>query len=152
LEEDGRNKNKFRGITSLFLFLLLLLVEELLQEEQAAFQKFQSTLKKEEDMWCLKSRSLWLQDGDRNRPFFHNQAKARLWKNKVLEINTSDGEVISSFEEIKTMTYKHFIELYSEVGHAWLGVHEQLLSHIPSLVSSDEKSDLICLVLEEEFF
>jgi hypothetical protein len=67
-------------------------------------------------MWHLKSCSLWLQSRDMNTSFFHHQSKARVWKNKVVEIKTTKGKLISSFEEIKKVAFKHFGELYSETG------------------------------------
>jgi hypothetical protein len=56
------------------------------------FQSLQKVLKSEEEQWRLKSISLWLQDGDRNTKFFHRQAKARIWRNKVSEITNENGE------------------------------------------------------------
>jgi hypothetical protein len=64
---------------------------DLLQEKQVIFQNFQSVLKKEEEMWHIKSHNLWLQAEDKNTSFFHCQSKARLWKNKVEEIKSTEG-------------------------------------------------------------
>jgi hypothetical protein len=43
----------------------------ILQEEQIMYQKYLRSLKKEEELWRLKSRSLWLQADDKNTFFFH---------------------------------------------------------------------------------
>jgi hypothetical protein len=42
-----------------------------LQREEFNLQcHYQQALKKEEELWHLKSRSLWLHDGDKNTIFF----------------------------------------------------------------------------------
>jgi len=46
-------------------------------------QKMQRVIKNEEEIWRLKSRSLWLKAGDRNTTFFHEQAKACIVGNNV---------------------------------------------------------------------
>jgi hypothetical protein len=43
----------------------------LLQEEQKCQKKLQEVMRKEEETWRLKSRCLWLQEGDKNSSFFH---------------------------------------------------------------------------------
>jgi hypothetical protein len=66
--------------------------------------KYLSSLKKEEEMWRLKSRSLWLQVGDKNTSSFTSRPKERQWRNRVEEITTQEGEVLSSIEDIKKAT------------------------------------------------
>ena len=58
----------------------------LLLKEQQNFTEYQKILHEEEETWRLKSRSLWLNSGDKNTKFFQRQTKARLWRNKVKEI------------------------------------------------------------------
>ena len=69
--------------------------------EQEAHREYICALSKEESMWRLNSRSLWIQVGDKNTTFFHRQAKARQWINQITEIKMQSGETISEFEQIK---------------------------------------------------
>jgi hypothetical protein len=66
--------------------------ENSLHREQVVFHKYVKSLKDEETIWRLKSRSLWLQVGDKNTTFFHKQAKVRQWRNRVEEIKLQSGK------------------------------------------------------------
>ena len=87
---------------------------DLLQQEKSIYQSYLKSLNAEEPMWRLKSRSLWLKDGDKNTSFFHKQARARQWRNRVEEIKTPSGGKTSSFEKIKNLASSHFNKLYVE--------------------------------------
>jgi hypothetical protein len=46
------------------------------QKEEFTLQcSYQNVLRREEEIWRLKSRSLCLQAGDKNTKYFHNQDK-----------------------------------------------------------------------------
>ena len=62
--------------------------------EQATQLNSFLSFRQEEEYLCLKSRSLWLQAGDKNTIFFHRQCRARLSRNHISEIYSSEGEVI----------------------------------------------------------
>lgn len=57
-------------------------------------------LKQEEMFWRLKSRALWLREGDRNTKFFYNFANARREKNSIWKISDGKGGFIYSQQEI----------------------------------------------------
>ncbi len=46
---------------------------------------------KEEKMWKQRSRTLWLQSGDRNTKYFHYQATHRKWRNCIHGIRDENG-------------------------------------------------------------
>lgn len=74
---------------------------DLMQKETNVYQKYIKALKREEEMWRIKSKSLWLQAGDKNTNFFHKHAKARQWRNRVEGITTQRSEVLTTMEAIK---------------------------------------------------
>eukprot|EP00253_Pinus_taeda_P024733 PITA_24733 len=81
-------------------------------------------LLREEASWRLKSRALWLREGDRNTKFFHNFANARRRKNSIWKIE--DDLMPVMFNE---PAYENFIKPVTE---------EELLAAIKS--SKKDKS------------
>lgn len=66
-------------------------------------------MKDEEEMrW--KSRSLWLNVGDKNTAFFHNTMQIRRAKNQIGKIQV-DGQEIKGAEEMKKAAHIHFKNL-----------------------------------------
>jgi hypothetical protein len=121
-----------------------------ISQEKEVFQKYMKALKDEEMIWRLKSRSLWLQAGDKNTSFFHKQEKARQCRNRVEEIKSQSGEFITSFEEIKKATSTHFGNLYTKDGEDNQEKSEQFIEHIPALISEEDNIDLNKEVYVEE--
>jgi hypothetical protein len=87
------------------------IIAQLEKEELDLPCKYQNTLRREEEYWHLKSRSLWLKVGDKNTRFFHNQAKFKQSRNNVVNITLEDGSIVSKFEDIKKATKNHFANL-----------------------------------------
>jgi len=54
----------------------------------------QLILLKEEITWRLKSRAIWLKEGDRNTRFFHKYTNARREKNSIRSIKDEKGNVL----------------------------------------------------------
>jgi hypothetical protein len=74
-----------------------------LEKEQAAQCKTYRSFRNEEEYWRLKSRSLWLEAGDRNTTYFHRQCRARLSRNHITEITTNDGRLCKGIDQIKVV-------------------------------------------------
>jgi len=97
----------------------------------------------EEEYWRLKSLILWLKVGDRNTSYFYRQFRARLSRNHIYKITSTDGLIHKGFDQLKVATEIDFQNLYKEEGPACKEVTSDFLSHIPSLVSRDENSVLM---------
>jgi hypothetical protein len=93
---------------------------------------------------------LCLQAGDKNTIFFHKQSKARQWCNKVDEIKTHYGEVVTTFEEIKNLASMHYGNLYIEEGEMDQELCTQFISHIPDKISKGGNQELNNLISKEE--
>jgi hypothetical protein len=63
-------------------------------------KKKQELLANEEVKWHLRSRVMWIQEGDNNIIFFHNYANYRKVINTINDICDEDGCKNYSFEEI----------------------------------------------------
>lgn len=65
-------------------------------------------LEQEESFWQLKSRAIWLKEGDKNTKFFHNFANARRKKNSIWKIRDGRGRFIYSQQEISNEAVNFF--------------------------------------------
>jgi hypothetical protein len=124
--------------------------QEHLDQEQNHFQKYLKALHNEEREWRMKSRALWLKAGDKNTTFFHKQAKARQHRNSIDEIKKASGEIINSFEEIKTEATSHFKTLYTQDGEDNKAQRINFMEHIPRIITDQDNQDLIKKITEEE--
>lgn len=88
---------------------------EILMKEKKECEAFHYALKKDEELWRPKSRSLQLLVGDIDSKLFYNQAKYLTWKNNFREI-TVRGTKINDFLLIQDEEIEHFLELYNKVG------------------------------------
>jgi hypothetical protein len=68
-----------------------------LQEEEKWQKKLHEEMRKEEVTWRLKSRCLWLQEGDKNTSYFHKKRSVRKGQNTMKEIHLRDNSTLSSF-------------------------------------------------------
>jgi len=75
-------------------------------------KKKQLLLLKEEASWRLKSRAIWLKEGDRNTKFFHNYANARRGKNSIWRIEDGKGDFLYSQQEISAEATRFFHNQY----------------------------------------
>jgi hypothetical protein len=119
-----------------------------MMEEQQTFVEYQKVLRHEEEKWRLKSRSLWLSSRGPKHKFFHCQAKAKTWKNRITEIKAKDGTYIKGHNQINITTKEHFEKLYQEDGYGDIEAQENLLQNIPQIINQEDNEKLIMLVTE----
>ena len=90
LQVDIQNIENYIGILFQKWLISSLSKEESFVLETLADSKM-SILLKEEKLWRLKSRPLWLQQRDNNAKFFHKYANYRKNVNSIWEIDIKDG-------------------------------------------------------------
>eukprot|EP00253_Pinus_taeda_P021713 PITA_21713 len=106
-------------------------------------------LLKEELSWRLKSRALWLKEGDRNSKFFHSFANAR-WKSiSIWNIRDSGGNLLSSQEEIAKEATSFFQNQYKR-GHSSLHDMFWAAESVPTMFDPQAYEDFIKPVSEDE--
>ncbi|XP_058732795.1 uncharacterized protein LOC131604368 [Vicia villosa] len=86
--------------------------EEVL-ERRLATKDFWNYLNIKESMLRLKSRYLWLKEGDKNTKFFHNSLKERHRRKAITSLEGSNGR-IEGVVNIKEEVSRHFCEFYKE--------------------------------------
>lgn len=90
------------------------LKNDLFQKENETFAKYHALVKEEEETWRLKSRSVWLQEGDRNIKFFHKHSKNKELRNKIHKINIGEN-LVEYFQQTKEEEVCHIQALYSQI-------------------------------------
>eukprot|EP00253_Pinus_taeda_P025214 PITA_25214 len=128
----------------------LYITPEILNKEATFQRNIHQSIRREEEHWRLKSRSLWLKAGDRNTSFFHRQYKARLSRNHITEIKNDEGKICNKFDQIKIAAENHYKELYGTRLEGSKEDTEDLLSHIPHLITHEDNQALLKPVSEEE--
>ena len=121
----------------------------LLSEKISQATSYQ-TFRYEEEELRLKSRSLWLQDGDKNSAYFHRQCRLRICRNHISELVSSEGIAIKGQIELKQAVHSHFHQLFSEDGVSDSSTKLEFLSNIPALVSVETNVGLIKPFSEQE--
>ncbi|GKU90595.1 hypothetical protein SLEP1_g4575 [Rubroshorea leprosula] len=123
---------------------LLLLHKELTSE-------YQTILLEEEDLWKMKSRINWLNDGDRNTKFFHLSTISRRKCNRILSFLDENNVEISSpmdvsnfitnsFQKLFT-TRKSFCPILSNLDSTWIPSHP-LFNSIPTFCSVPSEDEI----------
>jgi len=89
----------------------------------------------------MKSRALWLQDGDKNTTFFHKKTQARINYNSISEIQWQD-QVYKDSQIIKEAAHSYFKNLYSAPAMEELDSCSYPLTEVPDLVTEEENRAL----------
>ena len=109
----------------------------LLNREADLQRKYHKACREEEIYWRVKSRTLWLQAGDKNTTFFHKQAQARKIYNSTHEIQMQD-KTIKDFSDIKEASHFFFQKLYSALDRDQVDPNSYPLSEIPNLINDED--------------
>jgi len=102
-------------------------------------------LKTEEQEWRIKSRALWIKEGDNNTKFFHQFANYRRNLNTIWEIRDELGNVIVSFEEKAKIEVNFFNNLFPAPPGCPIQEILEVVGKLPTVFSEEMK-----LSLEEE--
>eukprot|EP00253_Pinus_taeda_P003096 PITA_03096 len=104
--------------------------------------------REEEIKWRIKSRQLWLKEGDKNTAYFHKQAIARKPRNNVSAINDSEGNHYNNQEDIKRAASSHFRSLLTETQEEI--DYSDLLQYLPKGITQEINESLNRDIEEEE--
>ena len=83
------------------------------QERLCIMGEMWKGVRRDEQMWCQKSRVQWLKEGDKNTKFFHCLANGRRRTNFIGEI-TLDGRKVTRPYEVKEEIAEFFKSHYSK--------------------------------------
>ena len=108
-KEVEKKLRKIYSLNKAWIFL-----EEELKEVQKYELKWEELLAKEEDLWRLKSRDIWIKEGDSNTKNFHRHAMHRKNVNTISEIKDLNREMVCSFKEKAEAGERFFKKLFTE--------------------------------------
>ncbi|XVF27194.1 hypothetical protein REPUB_Repub14bG0086100 [Reevesia pubescens] len=80
--------------------------------EQRLVSDYNEVLFQEELLWFQKSRSNWVQFGDRNTSFFHTTTIVRRHRNRIITLKKGDGSWCSDRKKLKEMVLSFFQHMY----------------------------------------
>jgi len=109
----------------------------------------QKILKEEEAVWRLKSRVLWLKQGDRNTKSFNKVANTRRNINSIWLIKNEKGESIHSQEVIYAEAVKFFQNQYSRRQS---NIEDSLwaVEYMPEMFDGQANDEFFRPITEEE--
>ncbi|WCJ31853.1 Polynucleotidyl transferase ribonuclease H-like superfamily protein [Euphorbia peplus] len=86
----------------------------MIETEDQILQDLETTLKQEEDLWNQKSRSKWIQEGDRNTAYFHNVTIARRRRNFISGLKIEGSSWCSVDSEIHKAAVVFYNNLFTD--------------------------------------
>ncbi|CAL1363580.1 unnamed protein product [Linum trigynum] len=75
-------------------------------------RELDEVLEQEELFWFQRSREKWVQQGERNTGYFHNQAIIRRRRNNINSLKGANGEWISDPQELADWVFNVFASLF----------------------------------------
>jgi hypothetical protein len=104
----------------------------------------------QEETWRLKSRAIWLENGDENTKFFQAYAKGRREENTIWSLKDQEGRSITSFEGLASLGKNHFQTLFKADRRVNIAEIIKVALYLPSFVDEQGNQDLFVEVTEAE--
>jgi hypothetical protein len=117
------------------------------QRKKELAQLIENLLEQEEIKWCQRSRTNWIQNGDRHTNFFHNYATARKKKNFIKRINNATGDFLEGTDNIKPLVLDYFTNLFASGNNV---IDPNFLEKISPRITSEMNSKLLAPFTAEE--
>jgi len=76
-------------------------------------QQLDKLLEQEELWWNLRSRVLWLSNGDKNTQFFHHKENQRRRKNRIEAITDKEGRIVKERHQIEASFLTYFQDIFT---------------------------------------
>ena len=121
-----------------------------LQELILLGERKREILRIEEVSWKLKSRVLWLAEGDLNTKYFHKMANGRKSRNSIWGIRRGDGTMAYTSQEIREEATQYFSLFFSRQAGIDNDCQEWLLEHVNRFMNEEAISIMEGEVTENE--
>jgi len=112
--------------------------------------KHSQILKEREESWRLRSRAIWLTEGDDNTKFYHKFANGRKTINTIWELQDEQGQTISSQKNLARLATEHFRGIYKSPRDVNIMEIMRVVEYFPRFVLQEDLEDLLKEVTMEE--
>lgn len=99
-------------------------------------------LKEREECQRLRSRAIWLKEGDDKTKFFHRHANGRKAINTIWELKKEDGTTVNTFRGLASLATAHFKKIYKEPPHATMAEILRIAQNFSRFVDEEAGLDL----------
>lgn len=104
--------------------------------------KSRNILKEREETWRLRSKAIWLKEGDDNSKFFHKFANGRKAINTIWKLTNEQGIGLDTFSQLATLATSHFKQVYQAPPNATLAEVIRVAQLFPRFVNQENDMDL----------
>lgn len=120
-----------------------------INEENEVMMNYHRIIRREEELWKQRSRSLWIKVGDKNTRFFHMTALKHKAANRISKLKNGENEIMKDEEIGKEAT--NFFTSMLLVDHGLNGQFQNtIINFIPPIISKEQNKDLVVIPSEEE--
>eukprot|EP00253_Pinus_taeda_P013872 PITA_13872 len=107
-------------------------------------------LKDHEEALRLRSRAIWMKEGDANTKLYHKFSNGRKAINTIWQLQNAQGQVVKTFQKLDELTTSHFKQIYCVPREVNLEKIIGVAQLFPRLVEQEEEEDLSKAVSLEE--
>ena len=125
-------------------------IEEELKEVREKELKREELMAREEELLRLKSRAIWIKEGDKNTKFFHLFSTHKRNMNTILTIKDMNAELVYPFKEKAEVGEWFFKNLFKESEGCNIQEILKVISLFPRLINEEMNNFLKEEVTEEE--
>eukprot|EP00253_Pinus_taeda_P031908 PITA_31908 len=112
-------------------------------EYTSLISKRSQILKEREESWRLRSRAIWLLEGDANTKYYHKFANG--WKiiNTIWELKDEHGHQVSSQKNLARLATAHFRGIYKAPADVNILEIMRVIEHFPRFIEQDDSEELL---------
>lgn len=99
-------------------------------------------LKEHEEVWRLRSRAIWLLEGDDNTNFYHKFANGRKAINTIWQLSNEQGHIVNNFPQLDSLVNSHFKQTYRAPLVVNRGEIIQIAQLFPHFVDQEASREL----------
>lgn len=120
------------------------------EQYTALIAKRSQILKEREESWRLRSRAIWLTEGDDNTKFYHKFTNGSKAINTIWELRNEWGQPVSSQPNLARLAIEHFKGIYKAPGDINIVEIMRVAEPFPGHVEQEESDELQKEVTMEE--
>ena len=121
-----------------------------LKEVREKETKRDELLAREENLLRLKSRAIWIKEGDNNTKLFHNFSNNRRHLNTIPTIKNMNGVKVSSFKEKAEAGEEFFKNMFKEPTRCNIQEILEVINLFPRMIEEEMNIHPKAEVSEEE--